>query len=530
MYNIFNVPHNSAISSFASAMSQALCHLDKDGGMTVEDVCILRQAVANIPNELRLNGVIEINTCLEPFESLPVEAQHAILRAIVDDERWRMAGYELCSWHFAIARILQALYLRLLQYRLNRVADFIHILADVARKGPRWMLYAIYRLQLEWKGKFYRRPTLKAVLGISGIKPWNLAVCYARCIPQPVKYRGFWHDSSRHNTIGVVLGIDLIPTPEGCWYVESNLNCALRPERTALYSIDPFVSNLLDFAKKQGYTHLVVMAGNVQRVDKLMAKQYEEGAAARGIKLNIIEDAYLPRLNYMRSFGIPSLYNNATLMVRIKFYHTNLDYLFNHKWISIQSLEIYKRHSSDPALLLPSTSPEPVLGDIALDDPFPNLVYKLPDLDEGKGVAFLKVSSAEHARAILKEVTHPNHRWALSNHYSLTTKRQKGLFQSYIRSQLLPGRRLYIIRAHVLITPIGIKFLSAHRVVSERAVPEYLLPGIVRNPRPYIVNYSVGSKYEVVPPEEELAVETSALAIANGLAWAATYGFQTMTV
>ncbi len=248
MYNIFNVPHNSAISSFASAMSQALCHLDKDGRMTAEDVCILRQAVAKIPNAIRSSGLVEVNTYLNPFESLPVEAQGAILRAIVDDERWRMAGYELCSWHFAIARILQALYLRLIQHRLNRVADFIYILADVARKGPRWMLYAIYRLQLEWKGNLYRRPTLKAALGISGIKPWNLAVCYARDIPQPVKYRGFWHDSSRHNTIGVVLGIDLIPTPEECWYVESNLNSALRPERTALYSIDPFVSNLLDFA------------------------------------------------------------------------------------------------------------------------------------------------------------------------------------------------------------------------------------------------------------------------------------------
>ncbi len=87
IFNIFNIPHNSAIDSFSSAMSQALCHLDKDSRMTAEDVCILRQAVANIPNELRLNGVIEINTCLEPFESLPVEVQHAILRAIVDDER-----------------------------------------------------------------------------------------------------------------------------------------------------------------------------------------------------------------------------------------------------------------------------------------------------------------------------------------------------------------------------------------------------------------------------------------------------------
>ncbi|MER3446249.1 MAG: hypothetical protein C4291_05125 [Candidatus Dadabacteria bacterium] len=180
-------------------------------------------------------------------------------------------------------------------------------------------------------------------------------------------------------------------------------------------------------------------------------------------------------------------------------------------------------------MLLPATGPEPVLGDIYPDDPFPNLVYKLPDLDEGKGVAFLKVSSAEHARTVLKESLHLNHRRKLLwNCYLI--KEQKGLFQSYIRSQLLSGRRLYIIRVHVLITPIGIKFLSAHRVVSERAVPEYLPLGVVQNPLPYIVNYSVGSKYEVVPPEEELAVETAALAIARGLAWAATYGFQTMTV
>ena len=49
----------------------------------------------------------------------------------------------------------------------------------------------------------------------------------------------------------------------------------------------------------------------------------------------------------------------------------------------------------------------------------------------------------------------------------------------------------------------------------------------VQDPRPYIVNSEAGSSYEIMPPEEELAVKTAALAIARGLSWAATYGFQT---
>jgi hypothetical protein len=135
---------------------------------------------------------------------------------------------------------------------------------------------------------------------------------------------------------------------------------------------------------------------------------------------------------------------------------------------------------------------------------------------------------AQHARMILEEAIYLNHRREPWNRYSFLVKERKGLFQSYVRSQLLPGRRLYIIRAHVFISPIGIKFHSAHRVVSERAVPGYLSLGVVHDPLPYIVNYSLGSKYDIIPPEEETAVKAAALAVPRGLAWAATYGFQTM--
>lgn len=529
MGNIVTAFHESTASSFVNAMSQTLSHLDENGRLTSENARALRRAIAEARNERRLGGVVELDKYFGPFESLPLGVKHAIVRAITDDDRWRMAGHELGDWHFEIIQILQTLYWKLVQYKLDHLISFIHLLADIVHRGPRWMLHAMYRRQLSWQGKYYTRPTLKAVLNIAGIEPWNFAVCYARDIPQPMAYRGFWHDPPHHNTVGVVLGIDLIPTPEGYWYVESNLNCGLRFERTALYSCDPFVLNLLEFTKAQGYRHLVVMAGNLQRVDKLMAKQYEEGALARGIKLSIIEDAYLPNSKYAQSFGIPTFYNDSTLVVRIKFYPTNLDYLFNHKWASMRALEIYKQHSSDPALLLPTTSTEPVLGEVDSQDPFPNLVYKFPEMDCGESVIFLKVTSPEHARKILEEAICLNRRRRPWNRYLALIKEQKGLYQSYIQSSLSPDRQLYIVRAHVLITPIGIKFLSAHHVVSGRRVPEHLPLGVVHEPLAFIVNHSVGSKLEIVPPKEEPAVKTAALAVARGLAWAATYGFQTVT-
>jgi hypothetical protein len=53
---------------------------------------------------------------------------------------------------------------------------------------------------------------------------------------------------------------------------------------------------------------------------------------------------------------------------------------------------------------------------------------------------------------------------------------------------MLPGCRLYIMRAHVLLTSIGDHLLLARRVVSGSPVPESLPLGLMRDPRPYLVN------------------------------------------
>jgi hypothetical protein len=464
---------------------------------------------------------------LGPFDMLPQATQRAIVRAIEANDCREMAGHELGDWHIAITQLLHRLWHNLprgmrLARRLATVA------ATVLQNGPARGGYKLYRWQLGLRGKYAARPTLAALLEAAGINLKQLAVCYARGISQPEIYRGLWHDPVQHNTVGVVLGIDLLPSADGYWFIESNLDCALRLERTALYDQDPFISRLLDFASTQGYRHLVILAGNSSRIDALMTKQYEDGAAARKLKLTLIEDAFLPYSDQARSFSIPAFQHDKTLVVRIKYYHTSLDYVLQHKWASNYALKKYKAFSAEPLLLLPPVGHEPLLGTCSLDEPFPNLVYKFPERDSGAGVLFFKATSPAHAQSLLTEARLLFRPKDLGGRLFALQEDHHGLYQPYICPRLLDRRRLYIVRSHILITPNGMQFLSAHRVVSGSTIPEHLPIGVVQDPRPYLVNYSLGAKYERVPSAEEEEVKAATFAAAKGLYWAATYGFQTM--
>ena len=517
---------DAAATAFLAQVRDQLGALDEQGRLEAGSARVLRQVVPQSLKKLvKENGPEQL---LGPFDSLPQATQRAIVRAIEATDRWEMAGHQLGNWHATLTRLLHKLRHNLprsmcLARRLGTVA------ATILQNGPARGGYKLYRWQLGLRGEYAARPTLAALLEATGLNVKQLAVCYARGIRQPETYRSLWHDPAQHNTVGVVLGIDLLPSADGYWFVESNLDCALRLERTALYSQDPFVSHLLDFASTQGYRHLVILAGNSSQIDALMAKQYEDGAAARKLKLTLIEDVYLTYSDQVRSFGIPPFQHDKTLVVRIKYYHTSLDYVLQHKWASNYVLQKYKAFSAEPMLLLPPVGHAPLLGNGSLDEPFPNLVYKFPERDSGSGVIFFKAKSPSHARSLLAEARSLFRPKDLGGRLFALQDDPNGLYQPYIRPLLLDGRRLYIVRSHILITPNGMQFLSAHRVVSGSTIPEHLPIGVVKDPRPYLVNYSLGAKYELVPPAEEEGVKAATFAAAKGLFWAATYGFQTMT-
>ncbi len=161
----------------------------------------------------------------------------------------------------------------------------------------------------------------------------------------------------------------------------------------------------------------------------------------------------------------------------------------------------------------------------APEEPFPNLVYKLPEVEAGRGVYFLKASSAEQARAMSSIALRAPRQRELQERVLHAFTNKYGLYQAYVKCPLLADRRIYKVRALVLLTPVGIRFLSAYRLVSGHPVPEHLPEGIVHDPRPYSSTSVGSSRYEVVPEDDKPAVVRGAIAVARGLAWAVEYGF-----
>ena len=256
-----------------------------------------------------------------------------------------------------------------------------------------------------------------------------------------------------------------------------------------------------------------------------MARQFLETSAAVGIDLEIVEDAHRRQSAYTRSYRIPAgAEAEGTLVARMKYLRSNLDYVFQHKRATERALRLYQHETADYRFLLPEAGLDSVPRDFRPDDPYPTAVYKFPERDHGKGLAFLKVGSVEEARSLAREVTRLTRpRDLVSRLYSIFDDHE-GTYQRYVRGPLL-GDRLYIVRAHVLVTPVGVAFLSAHRVVSGVGVPARLPAGVVRDVRPYTVNYSAGAKYTLVPAEEEIRVREAAIAIGEGLSWAASRSF-----
>jgi hypothetical protein len=438
-----------------------------------------------------------------------------------------MRGYEAGFWHVKLARIFRKLRRKFQNHKLEGPAKIARLLSILFQNGPAHINYHAYRLLTKVKCALSDRPSLHLIVKNTVTIPRNFAVCYARNIPQLESFRGFWNDQTRHNTYGVITGLDLLPSSKGYWFIESNLNFGMSSDRIRLYERDPFVSNLVGFAARKGYCNLIFVNNMSQHLNDKTATQMMDEAISKNIRLTIIEDLYLSHSNHERRFEIPSLDEDNTLVARAKFYPTSLDYLFHNKRASSRALAVYKMHCSEPSLLIPSSGEEPVFDNIDEDTPFPNLVYKLPERDAGGGITFIKARSINHARKLVKEVMMKKRQKEFL--YSLygMAKDQKGIFQSYIYSPMLSGRRLYKIRAHVLITPAGLQFLAAHRVVSRFRVPDSLPFGIVENPQPFLVNLSSSKNYEIIPAEEEQALKEAVLAIGKGLSWAAKYGFQT---
>ena len=446
-----------------------------------------------------------------------------IVRAIAAEDRWRMRGYELGGAHAAAVRAARVLASRV---RARPGSEILRLLVSALQSGPARGLHAMYRASRRLARPLSRDASFLGGFARKGIRPWDLAVRYASEIPQPRRYRGYWHDRSAHSTVGMLVGVDFVPDAGGHWFIESNLDAALREERSALYDRDPLVANLIDFAAAAGYERLMVLPGNAVALDPRMSAQLAREGAERGLRVTIVHDKFLPGARGPRSLAVPPL-EPGTFVVRVRRYHTALDYLIADKRAADRALSVYLRETGDRSFRLPKTGSLEEVFRPAGDEPFPNIVYKYAELDQGQALAFLKARSLDAARSFAARAAAAARPGGLTPVLASGIGRRTGFMQEYVRAVPNAERRLFILRAHVLLSPLGARFLSAHRVVSGARLPESLPDGVVAEPRPFLVNYSAGARYEPVSREEEESVARAVAGVAAGLSRAIETGFDT---
>jgi hypothetical protein len=516
--------------SLAHAVINLFAQSDPSGRVPGDIARQLVGTISGAPAAERSALMREPGRYLGRFDELPPAARQGILRAIADSDAARLAGREPDGWYLGILRSLFRLRARMnARKRDSRSGSVAQQLADAvafgARRAPSELSQLLDGLKGRVSARLGRSSRLAALIGAAGLDVRPLAVCYARPIPQPESYRGYWHDPGAMQSVGVVAGVDFLPTDEGYRYVECNINFAQRSERSAMYETDPYVENLLDFAIGKGYRRFVLVDSATNGIDPVTAQRLESGASARNLVLTIVDRENVPESKYLRRYGLPPIDTRETLVVRTRSYPTALDYVADMKRASVLALQRYQASCDEPDLLLPESGPEPVLGSVGSDEPFPNTVYKLPELDQARGVFFLKADSAGHARSILGEAMRSSAGASLLARLDRLAHGGDGIWQAFYKSRMVSGRRLYKVRAHVLITPVGVRFLSAHRVIASKPLPDTLPSGVISDPSPFLVNYSAGSWYEVVPDDEEPAVARAAEAVGRGIAWAFEYGF-----
>jgi hypothetical protein len=517
----------SRTKEIVSALHDVLQNVGADGRVRRSAADRLRKAI-RAQNDQSGSSAQDLVASLPPYETLPGDARAALVAAVLEDDSWSM------RLRRAVPRQVLTRAVRTLGRsvpdglpRLRRGVEQTEFLFLYWQARLAHMLYRRTLLLLGWNSS---HPPLAALLSIVGLDARVIASSYLRQLPQPAETAGYWHDAKRHTTVGVVVGIDFIVNDEGVWFVESNLNVGLMEERSRLYTIDPFVTNLIQFARQRGYTSLIFLACNDVPVDDIMAERIKRAAEDAGLRATVLEDRYAPQRRLSQTFLVPPI-DERTLVVRSKMFHISLDAIFHHKTLSFAALEAYQRAFPDRDVRLPPTSLEEISRTLRMDGPFPNLVCKFPERDQGQGVLFMKVPSLARAQAILDDAVEMN-RHSVANiwtklRYRFKLEDQTSVFQPYIPSSLGENRSLSIVRAQVFASPVGIQFLSAHRVVSNLPTPESLEEGLVHDPRPYIVNYSLDSRHAPMAPEDESRVEKAALSVVRGLCWAVESRYQT---
>jgi len=504
-------------------LRDALPRTDSRGRFTPSDARSLRPLVAEMRGGAETH-LLSPEQLFGPWAALPTHVQ-GYLRSLAEAEIRATMDFHPRGriWPGTVRAI----------YTFERTLATRNRLPWLLRQTRRWAPRLWFRPRMtrdalvrRFRVMLWRRsprPRIGHLLAGLGQTPQWLMGGFVEGVTVDPRCRGFFHDGDRRVVYGYLLGIDLVPTPNGVVCHEANLNAGLSERRRRpLWETDPIPEGLAEFARERDLDRVIWVGADLTPLDPWFHGQLWEGLTSRGIGVEVLEDIRLPTRRGIpagvpapgRALIPPAEPPDGSLVVRLRSYRIGSDVVVHDKDVFTRAMAPESAGMNDGTVKVLPFLPGPV--DVTLpDDPgVPNVVYKYPEGGRGQGVFFFRARDADHAMALAREVDR-------------TTGERKGGFQPWVSSAFLPGRRIYEYRVIILVTPDGVRFLSARRRESVTPIPERLSLGVVEDRRPFIITGYFGNISTAADPAEESLIRSASLAVAEGLAASLSRGFVT---
>ncbi len=448
---------------------------------------------------------------LGPWSELPDATREAIRRALAREIRARMDWYPRGPlWPRAIhgsARLGAALAGPApLAARLARKV-VVHGWSAPWRRRERRVLA---RRARRWQTA--RQPHLFDLLASLGLSPCWLEGDWADSVPVDPRAKTFFHDPRRNVLSGHLIGFDLIPAEDDVWCVEANLNTSFAEVRREQLNPEPAVPALLEIARSMDARHVWWVEQDHAPARPWLFDELGRATAQAGMNFRIFESwqvagsgARAAPAHTSGRYAHADLRPPAdTLILRRSALPLGPDRIIADKEPFVRGMASMLHATGESRVRVPEMSRDPDLDGTATHAGLPNLVYKYPDMGKGEGVHFLRAESEAHAVELAREIDR-------------ASGEPPGLFQPFVCSRILPGRRIYDVRCEMIVTPLGVAPVFALRREAGKPLPEHLPPGSVGALGVFNSNVSTGGHFAPIDAIEAESIWNAAHAIADTL-------------
>jgi len=359
-----------------------------------------------------------------------------------------------------------------------------------------------------------------AVLKLSkGKKIDNIGNAYQSMIdfdgkfPQHPLHRGYYYDRNNHSLVGTATGLDINVSSGKHHILELNRSIGIleiiRPIYNTRYG--PEIYRIADFAKKHKFRKVYVMYNRLH----LYKKELTDASAELGIEMTPISYPWVEFDKNHKHFFMPDRLEKDTLYMRLEPGYSPIMQYLSDKYNSYQWLkEITSKDPSSFHLInIPESGNTFRINLHNYSEKWPTLVIKLSGKMQGQSLFMLKADSEEKAMVALnisrKDEKPP---FLSAKGTEKIVDRLFGQDKTVIYQDFVPpalkGDKAGRIRINVFASPLESFSLSDYYMWTVFETPERCPDGLLKDPKPYIVNWAFSGKkaqfFELTKQEREI--------------------------